>query len=120
MKFKGCFISVLIFLALLFAIIYYSITNYGDEILDYGKNEIVELAMEDLKDDILKLKTNVYSDSILSLTNNFLKIQKQNKSDKKQAIKNIEEFISLFNIIVKDSLVDSTEYRFLKMRIKNK
>lgn len=118
MKGKGYFFGVLIFLGVLVTATYYIFTNYGKEILDSGKSKIIDLGIESINKNFEYIEKNEYSDSLKTFSKNFMEFLKENKNNIEFNVNKIDEFVTIVKVVVKDSIIDSTEYQFIKNSIK--
>jgi hypothetical protein len=108
---KGCFISVIVILTILLLIVFYLFKFHGDEILELGKNKIVELAETKFYDDIDNLSENKYSDSLKIVLQNYF--NSIDSLDIKEEMNKIDELSDGLNAIFNDSKIDSAEFEFI-------
>lgn len=108
---KGCFISVILILTIIVAGIFYYVKYYGDEILELGKEKLVELAEYKIQEDIENLEYNMYVDSLKIVVEDYFNNMKE--LDIETELKRIEEFSDDFEVILMDSKIDSAEFDFI-------
>ena len=115
---KGCFISVVIILTVVVMAIFYLFKFYGNDILELGKDKVLELAEYKIFNDLDNIDNLEYADSIKIVIENYfdnidvLEIENQ--------VEKIEELTDNMEVILKDSRIDSLEFDFIKtILIKN-
>ncbi|MCB0732361.1 MAG: hypothetical protein KDC88_15155 [Ignavibacteriae bacterium] len=108
---KGCFISVIIFLTILLMVIFYTVRFHGNEILEAGKDKLVELAISKIHSDINNLESNNYVDSLKIVVDNYF--ENLDSLDIKKELEKIEEFSDDIEVIFLDSKIDSAEFDFI-------
>ncbi|MCB9206927.1 MAG: hypothetical protein H6611_06415 [Ignavibacteriales bacterium] len=108
---KGCFISVIIFLTILLMVIFYTVRFHGNEILEAGKDTLVELAISKIHSDINNLESNDYVDSLKIVVDNYF--ENLDSLDIKKELEKIEEFSDDIEVIFLDSKIDSAEFDFI-------
>lgn len=108
---KGCFISVIIFLTILLMVIFYTVRFHGNEILEAGKDKLVELAISKIHSDINNLESNDYVDSLKIVVDNYF--ENLDSLDIKKELEKIEEFSDDIEVIFLDSKIDSAEFDFI-------
>lgn len=108
---KGCFISVILILTIIVAGIFYYVKYYGDELLEVGKEKLVELAEYKIQEDIENLEYNMYVDSLKIVVGDYFNNVKE--LDIETELKRIEEFSDDFEVILMDSKIDSAEFDFI-------
>ncbi|MBI1933508.1 MAG: hypothetical protein HYS24_13330 [Ignavibacteriales bacterium] len=114
---KGCFISVIVTLTVLLAVIFYLIKFHGDELLSFGKDKLLEYTKSKIVSDLEKLKDQEYGDSLkVELDNFFNTFNKDNLEDRLNALEPLSQNIE---IIVKDNKIDSTEFELIKQTLKS-
>ena len=109
---KGCFLTVIIFLTIVLIVVFYLVKFYGEDLLDVGKEKLVEFAQEKIYNDITDLQENEYVDSLKFVVNNYF--NDLENLDVGSELEKIEEFTDNFEVILMDSKIDSTEFDFIK------
>ena len=108
---KGCFISVIVVLTLLVLIIYYLVKFHGEDLLEVGKEKLVELAADDIQTKIEGLENSEYADSLSIVVTQYFENLKD--MDIQEELKRIEEFSDDIEVILMDSRIDSAEFDFI-------
>jgi hypothetical protein len=108
---KGCFISVMVFLTIALIAVFYLVKHHGEDLLELGKNQLVELAQEQIFTDIGKLENNQYSDSLKVVVENYFK--NIDKFEINEELTRIEEFSDDIEVVLMDSRIDSAEFDFI-------
>lgn len=109
---KGCFLTVIIFLTIILIVVFYLVKFYGEDLLDVGKEKLVEFAQEKIYSDITDLQENEYVDSLKFVVNNYF--NDLENLDVGSELEKIEELTDNFDVILMDSKIDSTEFDFIK------
>jgi len=102
---------VILILTIIVAGIFYYVKYYGDEILELGKEKLVELAEYKIQEDIENLEYNMYVDSLKIVVEDYFNNMKE--LDIETELKRIEEFSDDFEVILMDSKIDSAEFDFI-------
>jgi len=111
---KGCFISVIIVLTLLVATTFYIFKFYDEEIKEFGKSKMIELAESKIKNDLENLPNQQFVDTLKISLNSFLEnIEDDLMEDGLININKIEEIADNFEVITMDDKIDSAEYKFI-------
>ena len=108
---KGCFLTVIITLTIFVLGIFYLVKFHGEDLLEMGKEQLVELAKDQIFSNLDDLGTNQYSDSLKIVINNYFK--DINSLDIEDELKRIEEFSDDIEVILLDSKIDSAEFDFI-------
>ncbi len=108
---KGCFISVIVFLTFLSIGVFFIVKFYGEDLLELGKNQLVELEKDDIITDIEQLEDSKYTDSLKIIVNNYF--ENIDSLEIKEELERIEEFADDFEVILLDSKIDSAEFDFI-------
>ena len=108
---KGCFLTVIITLTIIVLGIFYLVKFHGEDLLEMGKEQLVELAKDQIFSNLDDLGTNQYSDSLKIVINNYFK--DINSLDIEDELKRIEEFSDDIEVILLDSKIDSAEFDFI-------
>ena len=108
---KGCFLTVIVGLTLTLIIVFYIINFHGEDLLEAGKDKLVEFAQESIENDISKLEDNKYVDSLkIVIGDYFSNIE---HLDVAEELKRIEELSDGIEVIFLDSKIDSVEFDFI-------
>lgn len=111
---KGCFISVIIVLTLLVATTFYIFKFYDEEIKEFGKAKMIELAESKINNDLDELPNQQFVDTLKISLSRFLEnIEDEILEDGLININKIEEIADNFEIITMDNKIDSAEYKFI-------
>ena len=108
---KGCFLTVIITLTIIVLGIFYLVKFHGEDLLEMGKEQLVELAKDQIFSNLDDLGTNQYSDSLKIVINDYFK--DINSLDIEDELKRIEEFSDDIEVILLDSKIDSAEFDFI-------
>lgn len=108
---KGCFITVIVVLTIILIGIFYLVKYKGEELLDFGKNKLVEYAEMKIVSDIDDLEQNEYVDSLKIVVSDYFK--KIDTLDVKEELERLEEFSDDIEVILIDSKIDSAEFDFI-------
>lgn len=108
---KGCFITVIVVLTIILIGIFYLVKYKGEELLDFGKNKLVEYAEMQIVSDIDDLEQNEYVDSLKIVVSEYFK--KIDTLDVKEELERLEEFSDDIEVILIDSKIDSAEFDFI-------
>lgn len=112
---KGCFISVIVFLTLLLIGVFYLVKFHGEDLLNVGKEKMIELTQSKVLSDIESIEQNEYADSIRIVLSEYFKNIKNLEVD--DGLNKIEEFTDNIDVILMDSRIDSIEFDFLTKRL---
>lgn len=112
---KGCFISVIVFLTLLLIAVFYLVKYHGEDLLNLGKGKLIELAQEQIENDIDNIEQNEFSDSLKVVLREYF--DNLDKMDVEKGLEKIEEFTDNIDVIFMDERIDSTEFEFLTKRL---
>lgn len=108
---KGCFLTVIISLTIIVLGIFYLVKFHGEDLLEMGKEQLVEIAQDQIFANIEELNNNQYSDSLKIIVESYFK--KINTLDIENELKRIEEFSDDIEVILLDSKIDSAEFDFI-------
>ena len=108
---KGCFLTVVIALTVILIVIFYLVKYKGEELLDFGKDKLVEFAITNIENDIENLEQNEYVDSLKIVMSDYFK--NIDTLDVKLELERIEEFSDDIEVILMDSKIDSAEFDFI-------
>jgi hypothetical protein len=108
---KGCFLTVIITLTLIVLGIFYLVKFHGEDLLEMGKEQLVEIAQDRIFLNLDELGNSQYSDSLKIVVNNYFK--DINSLDIEDELKRIEEFSDDIEVILLDSKIDSAEFDFI-------
>jgi len=108
---KGCFLTVIITLTLIVLGIFYLVKFHGEDLLEMGKEQLVEIAQDRIFSNLDELGNSQYSDSLKIVVNNYFK--DINSLDIEDELKRIEEFSDDIEVILLDSKIDSAEFDFI-------
>lgn len=61
---KGCFLTVIITLTIVVLGIFYLVKFHGEDLLELGKEQLVQMAQDQIFTNISDLENNEYSDSL--------------------------------------------------------
>jgi len=109
---KGCFLTVVVALTIILIAVFYFVRFYGEDLLDVGKEKLVEFAQDKITDDINSLQDNEYVDSLRNVVGEYF--SEIENLDVKNELERIEEFTDNFEVILMDSRIDSAEFDFIK------
>ncbi len=105
---KGCFLTIIIIVTMIIGIGFYLFNKYGDQLLNFGKEKLVEIAFDETVDKITNLKDSKYNDSLkVKLKEYFSNFNTEDMNRADEIINKFEYFIG------DDNLIDSTEYNKL-------
>ncbi|MBK7106706.1 MAG: hypothetical protein IPH62_15640 [Ignavibacteriae bacterium] len=113
---KGCFLTVIISLTIFVGVVFYIIKYHGDDLIDFGKDKVIEFAQSKINSDLENLENKQYVDSLKIVMNKFFKDFENKEIETK--INKLEDFSHNFEVIVKDSKIDSVEFAFVKQILK--
>ena len=108
---KGCFLTVIISLTIVVLGIFYLVKFHGEDLLEMGKEQLVQMAQDEILTNISELENNEYSDSLKIVIENYFKDIKS--LDIETELKRIEEFSDDIEVILLDSNIDSAEFDFI-------
>jgi uncharacterized membrane protein len=108
---KGCFLTVIITLTIIVLGIFYLVKFHGEDLLEMGKEQLVEIAQDRIFSNLDELGNSQYSDSLKIVVNNYFK--DINSLDIEDELKRIEEFSDDIEVILLDSKIDSAEFDFI-------
>ena len=108
---KGCFLTVIITLTIVVLGIFYLVKFHGEDLLEMGKEQLVQMAQDQIFTNISDLENNEYSDSLKIVVENYFR--DINSLDIENELKRIEEFSDDIEVILLDSKIDSAEFDFI-------
>ncbi len=108
---KGCFLTVIVVLTVILIGVFYLVRFHGEELIELGKDKLVEFAQNQIESDIEKLDDNEYVDSLKIVIGNYF--EDIDKLDVEKELERIEEFSDDFEVILMDSKIDSAEFDFI-------
>jgi len=108
---KGCFLSVIITLTIVLIVVFYLVRYYGEDLLEVGKEQLVEFVQSDITTKIGNLEDNEYSDSLNILVKQYFK--DLDLLDIESELSRIEEFSDDIEVVLMDSKIDSAEFNFI-------
>ena len=108
---KGCFLTVIITLTIVVLGIFYLVKFHGEDILEMGKEQLVQMSQDQIFTNISDLENNEYSDSLKIVVENYFR--DINSLDIENELKRIEEFSDDIEVILLDSKIDSAEFDFI-------
>ena len=108
---KGCFLTVIVVLTLILIAVFYFVKFYGEDILEVGKEKLVEFAQDKIYGDINELEDNEYVDSLKIVIGDYFR--DIDHLDIENELERIEEFSDDFEVILMDSKIDSAEFDFI-------
>jgi len=109
---RGCFFSGIITITFIIGVGFYIVENYGDAIIDFGKERILQLAFNKINDKIDNLDYSQYRDSLDVMVNSFVEDLKTESFD--DALDQASDFIDNINYYIKDNVIDSLEVDKIK------
>ena len=112
---RGCFLTVIIGLALLVIASYYLVRFHGEEILEIGTEQLFVIAQNKIESDISNTEYGIYTDSIKVAVGNYFDQLK--KYDPQEQLERIEELADEFEVILMDAQIDSAEFDFIIRRL---
>jgi len=108
---KGCFLSVIVILTIVVIGVFYIVRFHGEDLLEIGKDKLIEFAESKIENDIKSLQEGVYTDSLkIAVKKYFSNIE---NLDVETGLKTIEEFSDNIEVIFMDSKIDSAEFDFI-------
>ncbi|MBN2570920.1 MAG: hypothetical protein JXA68_02220 [Ignavibacteriales bacterium] len=107
MKF-GCLFKSIFLIITIIGIAYYIIDKYGEEILDYGVDEIYKNQIDRLISNIDKVEDSVYKDRIKLYI--FDVIAKAEKGDYNKVIDNNLNILLIIEESIKDNRIEEEEF----------
>ena len=111
---KGCFISVIIVLTLIVAATFYIFKFYDEEIKEFGKSKMIELAESKINNNLDELPNQQFVDTLKIAWSNYLEnVEDAIIEDGFIQINKIEEIVDNFEVITMDNQIDSAEYKFI-------
>lgn len=108
---KGCFLTVIISLTIVVLGIFYLVKFHGEDLLEMGKEQLVQMAQDEILTNISELENNEYSDSLKIVIENYFNDIRS--LDIETELKRIEEFSDDIEVILLDSNIDSAEFDFI-------
>ena len=108
---KGCFLTVIITLTIVVLGIFYLVKFHGEDLLEMGKEQLVQMAQDEILTNISELENNEYSDSLKTVIENYFNDIRS--LDIETELKRIEEFSDDIEVILLDSNIDSAEFDFI-------
>lgn len=108
---KGCFLTVIITLTIVVLGIFYLVKFHGEDLLEMGKEQLVQMAQDEILTNISELENNEYSDSLKIVIENYFNDIRS--LDIETELKRIEEFSDDIEVILLDSNIDSAEFDFI-------
>lgn len=108
---KGCFLSVIGFLTILVIVVFYVVKFHGEDLLELGKDKLVEMAQNKIENDISNLQNGEYADSLKIVIGKYF--ENINKMNVTEELETIERFADEIEIIMMDSKIDSAEFDFI-------
>lgn len=108
---KGCFITVIVILTVISLAVFYFVRHNGEELLNFGKDQLVEFAQSNIINDIDDLEQNKYVDSLKYVVTNYF--NNIDTLDIEEELERIEVFSDDIEVILMDSKIDSAEFDFI-------
>ncbi len=108
---KGCFLTVIITLTLVLIVVFYLTRFHGEDLIEFGKDKLVEFAQSKIESDIDDLGDGEYVDSLKIIIGNYF--EDIDKLDVEKELERIEEFADDIEVILIDSKIDSAEFDFI-------
>lgn len=108
---KGCFLTVIISLTILLIGIFYLVRYHGEELIEFGKEQLIQITQNNIISKIEDLEKNEFTDSLNIVVKQYFKDIK--KLDIKKELERIEEFSDNIEVIFMDSRIDSAEFDFI-------
>jgi hypothetical protein len=108
---KGCFLTVIVVLTVILIGVFYLVRFHGEDLIELGKDRLVEFAQNQIESDIEKLDDNEYVDSLKIVIGKYF--EDIDKLDVEKELERIEEFSDDFEVILMDSKIDSAEFDFI-------
>ena len=108
---KGCFLTVIISLTIILLAVFYFVKFHGEDLLEIGKEKLVEYAQSKLQGDIEDLEDGEYVDSLKIVIGDYF--DNINELDVENELERIEEFTDDIEVILMDSRIDSAEFDFI-------
>jgi len=112
---KGCFLSIIITLTIVLLTVFYLVRFHGENLLEFGRDKLVEFAQNKIQTDIADLENNEYTDSLKIVINQYFKNIENLEVDKE--LERIDEFSDDIEVILMDSKIDSAEFDFITNRL---
>jgi hypothetical protein len=112
---KGCILKSFFILILSIGIGYHLYTEYGRELLEESKEELLSLDYEDILDELSEISDSDYSDSLkLVLTDMMERAESENIEESKEEI---EETLNSIKEFLEDNELDIDEYNEIKQKL---
>jgi len=108
---KGCFLTVIISLTILLMGIFYLVRYHGEELIEFGKEKLIQITQNNIVSKIEDLEKNEFTDSLNIVVEQYFKDIE--KLDIKKELERIEEFSDNIEVIFMDSRIDSAEFDFI-------
>ncbi|MFA3781884.1 hypothetical protein ABRY23_02320 [Melioribacteraceae bacterium 4301-Me] len=110
---KGCFFTSIALVTVAIGAGSYIIKKYGENFLTFGKEKIMDKAIEDFNDYLSKkINDKSMKDSVLTIVKDYENKIKDDKFD--LAMKKIGDVIDKVKVFASDDVIDSTEISELK------
>lgn len=108
---KGCFITVIVVLTVVLFAVFYLVKHNGDELIEFGTDQLVEFAQSNIISDIDELEQNKYVDSLKIVVVEYFR--NIDTLDVKEELERIDVFSDDIEVILMDSKIDSVEFDFI-------
>ena len=114
---KGCLLKAIFLIILIIGVGYHFYNEYGRKFLEETKDDLISLAYENLLDEIKKIPTSDYADSLkIILTEKFEQIQSESIEHSE---KELDEVINSISDLLSDSKLELEEYTQIKKIIED-
>lgn len=105
---KGCFLSAIFVLTILIGSGLYLYKKYGDEIIPFSKEKIIDYSFKELNKKVDEIEYSEYKDSLKLFINEKRLLFNENAADK------YAEMFTKIKYYINDGKIDSTEFVELK------
>lgn len=105
---KGCFLSAIFVLTILIGSGLYLYKKYGDEIIPFSKEKIIDYAFNELKNKVDEIEYSKYKDSLRI----FIDLKRLQFNE--NAADEYTEMVTKIKYYINDGKIDSTEFVELK------
>ncbi|MFH1197673.1 MAG: hypothetical protein V1720_18380 [bacterium] len=109
---KGCFYSFIVMVTIIIATVFYIVQKYGNKIVDFGKSKVFEIAADDLKEELVKCKKDIYRDSLLTEFNSFISDVRKDTSE--SGFRWGLDVLQELSLKIEDKKVDSIDFNSFK------
>lgn len=109
---KGCFFKSFFAIIILVGVGYHLYTEYGREFLEDSKDDLLEMAYENLLEELDELQDSDYSDSLKLLLSDMAEKAEEQAIERSE--EEIEEKMDLIKEYLEDGDIDLDDYNEIK------